>query len=132
AQSYEFMGAKTIVFNIAAPVDVDALGALPNRSNPIAPVVIVGKTSAWPSQHRNAKFAKVFNSLFAIAIDVRNRRGLADPEASVNTRAQMLGKMSVKLRAHQSDLHIRTDQYSLHARRCRLCPEPCGQQRRQR
>src|SRR5215470_11058925 len=36
----------------------------------------------------------------------------------------MLGKMAVKLRPHQSDLHIRADQHSLRDRGgCRLSPE---------
>src|SRR5215467_16339771 len=126
------MRAKTIVFYITTPMDIDALGALRERSDSITPVVIVGEASSRPSQNRDTQFTKVLNSLFTITVDVGNRRSLADPQATINTRAKMFGKMSVKLRPHQSDLNVRVDQHPLGAGGAGLRPKTGRKQREQR
>src|SRR5215813_566168 len=124
------MGAETVVLNVAAPMNVDSLRALRVWSNPVAPVIVISKASSRPAQNGNTEFAKIFNRLFTIAVDVRNGGIFANPQPSIHTRTKMLSEMSVELRPHQSDLHIRANQHAL--RVCRLSPDRPGKQRRHR
>src|SRR6266849_6038981 len=101
------MGAKATVFDIASPVDIHAPGALINGADAIAPMIVVGVTSARPPEYGNAKFPKRFNGLLAIALDVGNWRFLADPQTTVDAGPEMLGKMAVKLRTHDANLRVR-------------------------
>src|SRR5882762_6278072 len=103
------MRTKTIVLNITTPMDVDPFRSLRVRPDTVTPVVIVGKTTARPAQDRDAQLAKIFNSEFPVAVDVRDRRVLAHPQSAINTRAKMLGKVSMKLGPNQSNFRIGTD-----------------------
>jgi len=79
AEPDEFVGSKAVVFHRAAPVEVHALGAMGSRPNTVAPVIVVGKASIRPAKHRHAKFTKILDNLFSVAIDVRKSRSFGPP-----------------------------------------------------
>src|SRR5437879_11445144 len=69
-------------------------------------MVIIGIPASGPPQNGHAEFPEVIHCLLAIAIDIGNRRFLADPQTAVNTRAKMLGKMTVKFRANDANFPV--------------------------
>src|SRR2546430_17543864 len=86
------MGAEAPIFNVATPMDIHSLGPLLKRTDAVPPMIIVGVTASGPSQNRYTKFAEVIHCLLAVAVDVGNWRFLADPQTTVDTGAEMLGK----------------------------------------
>src|SRR5260370_1033663 len=107
------MGAEAPIFDVASPVDIHALGALLDRPDAITPMIIVGVTAPGPSQDRDAEFPEILDGLLAIAFHVGNWRFLADPQTAVHAGTEMLGKMTVKLRANDANLSIRAHDDSL-------------------
>src|SRR5205823_9930770 len=103
AQSNEFVRAEAVVFNVITPMNVNPLRTLPWRADAIAPVVIISKTSSGPAQHRNAKLAQVVNCLLPVTVDIRDWRTLANPQPTVSARSQVLGELTVQLRANHAD-----------------------------
>src|SRR5947199_10063490 len=97
------MRAEAAIFNVAAPMDIHAFGPLVDWTDAVKPMVIVGITASGPPQNGHAEFPEVIHSLLAIAIDIGNRRFLADPQTAVNTRAKMLGKMTGKFRSNDAN-----------------------------
>src|SRR5437899_2568006 len=85
AQADKFMRAEAPVFNVAAPMDIHALGPLRNRTDAVTPMIIVGITASRPSQNGYAEFPEVIHCLLAIAVDVGNWRFLADPQTAIDT-----------------------------------------------
>src|SRR5437867_1861737 len=103
------MRAEAPVFNVAAPMDIHALGPLLNRTDAVTPMIIVGITASRPSQNGYAEFPEVIHCLLAIAVDVGNWRFLADPQTTVDTGAEMLGKMTMKFGANEGNLCASAD-----------------------
>src|SRR5690242_4183255 len=56
AQRDEFVRAEAAVFDVATPVNIDALWPALERSNSVAPVIVVRKTTTGPAQNRYAEF----------------------------------------------------------------------------
>ena len=100
------MGAKAPIFDVATPMDIHALGPLVDWTDAVTPMVIVGITASGPPQNGHAEFPEVIHCLLAIAIDIGNRRFLADPQTAVNTSAKMLGEMTVKFRANDANFCV--------------------------
>src|SRR5947199_8581662 len=100
------MRAEAAIFNVAAPMDIHAFGPLVDWTDAVKPMVIVGITASGPPQNGHAEFPEVIHCLLAIAIDIGNRGFLADPQTAINTRAKMLGNMSVKLRANNANFRV--------------------------
>ncbi len=90
------MRAETAVLNVTSPMNVHSLGALLQRRDAVAPVVIVGITSARPAQHRHTKLFEVLDSLLPVSINIGNGRFLPDPQTAIHASPQMLREMSVK------------------------------------
>ena len=103
------MGAEAPIFNVATPMDIHSLGPLLKRTDAVPPMIIVGVTASGPSQNRYTKFAEVIHCLLAVAVDVGNWRFLADPQTTVDTRAEMLGKMTMKFGANEGNLCASAD-----------------------
>src|SRR2546426_135393 len=93
------MRPEAVVLGVVSPMDVDGARPLGSRTDAVAPVIIIGKAAARPSQHGYADGFQVVHSLLAVAIDIRDARIPADPQASVNAGAEVLGEMTVQLRA---------------------------------
>ena len=83
--------------------EVSAPGSLVPRSDTIAPVVAIGKTTARPANYRGVQKFQAIDERFADAADVRNLRFLSDPDAVVDTAAQMFREMAVNVRRNGSD-----------------------------
>jgi hypothetical protein len=69
----------------------------------VAPVIVVGEAASGPAEYGDAKFAKIVDCGFAVAIDVRDGRIFSDPEAAVNAGAEVLGELSMQFGAHDAD-----------------------------
>src|SRR5208337_2450241 len=111
------MRAKASVLDIAAPMNVDALGTLGGGADAISAVIVVGETAAGPAQDRNAKDLKILDCLFAVAVDVGNARVLADPQSAIHTGAEVLDKVAMKFRPHDSNLRIGANRDAARGRR---------------
>src|SRR6266567_496621 len=81
--------AVGILSRIADP-EVRAARAFTSRPNAIVPVVAVGKTSAWPTQHAGFDLPHLFDQRASDATDVGYLRFLADPNAVVDHAAEVL------------------------------------------
>ena len=97
------MGAEAVVLDIVPPGDIDRLGPAGHRTDAVPPVVVVGEAAARPAQYGHQPF-QVFDGLPAIAVDIGDRRVLADPETAVDARAQMFGELAVQFRADEAHL----------------------------
>ena len=84
------MRTEGVVLDRAAPVVVSQRGTLVLRTDTVHPVVVVGKTAAWPAQHGHLQSLQRLKNVLAIALDVRNLRVLAHPEAAIDTGAEVL------------------------------------------
>jgi hypothetical protein len=91
---------------------VDALGAFLLWTNSIVPVVVIREASARPAENGDSQLAKIFHSLLSVAINVGDGRIGSDPQAPVNATADVLGKMSVKVRANNADLRVGQNIYA--------------------
>src|SRR5437762_13890237 len=96
------MGAKAPIFDVATPMDIHALGPLVDWTDAATPMAISRITASGPPQNGHAEFPEVIHCLLAIAIDIGNRRCLADPQTAVNTSAKMLGQITVKFRSNDA------------------------------
>src|SRR5437588_12493395 len=108
AQANEFVRPKTSILHVTAPMNVDALRPRFERTDAIAPVVVVRIATARPAQYRDAQFLQVIDGLPTISVDIRNRRVSSDPQTAVHARAKMLRKLPLKFRPHRDDFFTRT------------------------
>src|SRR5262249_42919343 len=53
AELDELVSAEAIVFDVTAPVDVDALQTFLRSSDAVAPVIVIGETAAGPAKNRD-------------------------------------------------------------------------------
>src|SRR6185437_12119982 len=81
----------------------------------VAPVVAIGKASARPANNRRLDALQIVDEFFPNASDVRNFSVLSDPDAIVNTAAQVFGEMSVNVGRNRSYWLIREN---FDGRRC--------------
>ena len=95
---HELVGAEAVVLDHAAPMDVDPGRPPVARADAVAPVIIVGEAAARPADHRHAEPPQRREHVVAIAVGVRDRRSLADPDAFVDAAAEMLGELAVDRR----------------------------------
>jgi hypothetical protein len=109
AQTDEFVRTKTVVLNIAAPINVDPLGTRAYRADTVAPVIVVGEASARPTKDGDAQFTQVLDRLLAVSIDVRNRGFRTDPKTPVNAGSQVFGEMAVQFRTDRAYCDVGDD-----------------------
>ncbi len=97
AEIEELVSAETVVFNSATPVVVDHAGALLAGANAVGPMILIGKAASGPAQYRHLELAQSLKHVVAVAFGVWYGRILANPQASVDTCAEVLGKLAVDL-----------------------------------
>ena len=97
AKLHEFVRAEGVILHHAAPVGVDHTAASRPGADSVAPVVFVGEAAAGPAQDGNLQLFQRFDNVRAHAVDVGDRRILADVEPAVNAAAQMLGEVAVNV-----------------------------------
>jgi len=89
------MCTKGIILDGASPVVVLHLRTLRARADAVAPMILVGKASAWPAQYGDLQVLERLQHVVAVAIGIGDVRLWADPKSAVDTRAEMLGKLAV-------------------------------------
>jgi hypothetical protein len=97
-ECHELVSAELIRFRHTAPVSVHLHRTLRAIADAVPPVVLVGKTPARPPHHRYVQVPERLDDVVAISVGVRNRRLLAHPHAFVDSRAEMLGELTVDVR----------------------------------
>jgi hypothetical protein len=80
-------------------------------------MIIVGEATPGPPQDGNAELAEIIDSRFAVAVDIRNRRLLSDPETTIHARPEMFRELSVQLWTHDADRIARVDRDTFGFRR---------------
>ena len=75
----------------------------------VAPVILVGKAAPRPAHHDMAKLLDVLDQLAADAVDIRDLRIGADPDAVVDHAADVLGKLAVDRRLDRADRLVQQD-----------------------
>ena len=95
AQVEEFVRAEMVVLHHATPVGVVDRRTLLARADAVAPVILVGEAPARPAQLRHGERLQRGKHVVAVAPRVGNGRIHANPDALVDTAAEMLGELAV-------------------------------------
>src|SRR5262249_45689665 len=94
------------------------------RTDPVAPVVLVGEAAARPAQHGDLQLLQRGHDVVANAARVGNRGALADPDAVVDQAAEMLRELAVdvavdrRLRLVRADRDLGAHRFAALSRRC--------------
>lgn len=99
---------------------VDFGGAFCARTDAFPPVVFIGETAAGPADHRDFQVAESLQYVVAVAAGIGNLGVFANPDAAVDTRAEMLGKLAEELAIDLRAGLVRTNG----ARRLRVVARP--------
>ena len=97
AKVQELMGTERVVLDGATPVVVLHLGAVLLGADAIHPVILIGETSARPSQHGDLQLLECVEHVSAITLGVGNGGVLTHPKATIDAGTQVLGELSVNL-----------------------------------
>ena len=60
-------------------------------------MIIIGEAASWPPQHGHMQVLQRQENVFSVTIYIRYRRVSSHPQAAVDARTQVLGKLSVYL-----------------------------------
>ena len=105
AETHELVDAELVgLRGVRAPQACGApssctCAAAGRRADAVAPVVAVREAAARPAQVRRADPLHVVHELLADAVDVRDLRVAADPDAVVDDAAEVLDEVPVEVRA---------------------------------
>ena len=91
----EFMGSEAVVLQDSSPVGIDDLFTGFQRSDPIHPMILIGKAAARPADHRNLDFTKRIRNIRANPVFIRNSGLRTDKQSFINSSSQMLRKLTV-------------------------------------
>ena len=72
-------------------------GTLVARSNPIFPVVFIGKTPPRPAEDRDIDLSQSVNDIVSDSPRILDRTVIPYPESSINAPAKMFGKMAIDI-----------------------------------
>ena len=95
AEVEELMCTETVVFNCTSPVIVYHFGAVLFRTDTVHPVIFIGKTATRPTKYGNLEFFQCIEYVGTITFDIGNIRIFSYPKSTINTGAQMFGKLAV-------------------------------------
>src|ERR1051325_2618292 len=76
---------------------VDFDRPLRSWSHAFTPVVLVGEAAARPADHRDLQVSESLHNVVAVSPRVRNLGVFADPDAAVDSGAQVLGELAEQL-----------------------------------
>ena len=102
AEPHELVGAELIRLGLLAPA-TESPGAFRGRSDPVAPVILVGEATARPSDDHRPELLHVLDELESDAVDVGHLRTPADPDTVVDDAADVLGELAVDRRPDRGD-----------------------------
>jgi hypothetical protein len=81
----------------STPIGVYRFDAFLIWADSVHPMIIVGKASARPAQHGNAKLPERIDHILADPLNIGYRRIISNPKTPINASAQMLRKMPVDI-----------------------------------
>src|SRR5690242_13841408 len=93
------MGTKTVVFHNATPMRIYHLWSGRSFPDPIVPMILICEASTWPAEIRYFDLLKRIHYVGADPSRVCNRRVFLHEKSSINTSAQVFGKMTVNVTA---------------------------------
>ena len=89
---HELVCAESVWLDYATPVWIERYAAL--RADSFAPVIFIGETTAGPANVRNFQRFECGDDIVANAARVRNLGVGTDPDAFVNTVAEVFGELT--------------------------------------
>src|ERR1700722_9869454 len=113
---YEFVCAKFIgIITVASGCGagfsvgpkVGSARPFVRRTEAVAPIVAVRKTTARVTDNRSFYFAHFFDEFFANAVDIWHLRIRANPDSVVEHAAQVFGEVSVQIGRNDSQVLVR-------------------------
>ena len=93
---HEFVRAELVIV-LPTPGGIHANGTLVARTDAVAPIVLICKTAAGPTNHRHLDRLQSFDNVLAITLDIGNGGMFAHPDTAVDATPQLLGKLAVDL-----------------------------------
>ena len=81
----------------SAPTRIGPAWPFVTRTDTVAPLILIGKTSTRPAQHWNMQFFQRVDHVVAQAVRVWNGRVLSHPETVVNQASEVFGKLAVEV-----------------------------------
>src|SRR5690606_16410539 len=109
AELEELVRAERVALDDVAPVRVDHARPLGGIADAVAPVILVGEAPAGPTQVGDPDAPQRLDDVGADAIPVGDRGILADPEATVDAPAEMLGEVAIEVAADRGAGGIEID-----------------------
>src|ERR1039458_4067651 len=94
---HELVRAERVLLRHPAPMRVDLDRPLGSRSYAFPPVVLVGEAAAGPADHRDLQVSESLQNVVAVSPRFRNLGVFTDPDAAVDSGAQMLGELAEQL-----------------------------------
>ena len=91
---HELFGAETVGLGNAAPIGVDLHAALYGRPDAVTPMIFIGKTPTRPSHIGHLQRLERGHHIRTDAAQIGDFRILAHPYPAIDSRSQMLGKLS--------------------------------------
>src|SRR5687767_11349339 len=90
------MGTETIIFSNISPPPVNNCGTFVFRTDPVFPMIRVGKTSSRPTEVGNVQVFQGDNNIVADSGSVRHFCiAFSNIKSAIDTSSEMLGKMTV-------------------------------------
>src|SRR5205823_13664533 len=105
----KFLRSELIALLDSAPAVIDGGRPLRPRADAGAPVISVGVAAAGPTNDRHMQLLQRLDDVAPVAVDVRDRRILTDPNAAVDPVPQLLGEMTVDFRRDSNAGRVRVD-----------------------
>src|SRR5690242_9048482 len=108
---HELVRSEGVWFNYAAPIGIECYGSL--RADAVAPVVFVGEAATRPTHVRHPQRFHCSDNIATDSAYVWNFGVRANPDAFVNTVAQVFGELpeevAVNLRASLENVNGHID-----------------------
>ena len=98
------MRTEVVIFDDASPVCVYHAWALLIRTNPVHPVICIGKAATGPAQYGYLYFAQSIDYIVPQSVGIRYGRFFSNPYASVDSSPEMLRKMPVNVFVNSPNL----------------------------
>src|SRR5690606_6240897 len=106
---HELMRAERIRLGLIAPRAIHGARTLIARTDAVAPMIELGKTTARPTHEWHTNLAQRRNDITADPAHVGDRRVLADPDAFVDAAPEMLDEVAVDVRIDFRTRLVRRD-----------------------
>ena len=108
AKVQKFVGAEMIIFCHFSPVGVDHGRPFVLGADTVFPMILVGKTSPRPPQHRDLDLSEGLHHIVPDAPGIGYGAVLTDPISAIDASPKMLGKMAVDVFVYRflAQVHI--------------------------